>query len=313
MTTPVKQLTPDVERRWPESVDALCYSFNIERGELNYILHNLHRFYYVRSKTTKSGKERIFYTAHGLLLSLHTVLKKTLQHFPVNALAHGWCEGRSTKTAAALHVGKPCVVSIDIADFFPSISHHHVYELFARLGCVSDVARVLTQLTTYDKHLPQGLRTSPVIANLVLAPVDRRISSISEKLYFSPSRYGDNINLSGSNKTEQLVKVVQTILAQSGYRTREEKFSRQMQDSTQEVLSIEVNRTLNLSKAKRLQYRAIVHNCFVHGLEAEQLEGEEITTTEARILGYLSYWKHINSRSAQSSINKFREVQNRMD
>ena len=308
--TPTTQPIPDDEKHWPTSVDALCYAFNIDKGELDYLLHNLHRFYYIRPKTTKSGKERMLYTSRGLLLSLQTVIKKTLEQFPVHTSAHGWCKGRSPKTAAALHVGKPCVVSIDIADCFPSITHHHVYDLFVQLGCVADVAKVLTHLTTYDKHLPQGLRTSPVIANLVLAPVDRRISIISEKLCFSPSRYGDNINLSGNSKTEHLVKVVQTILAQSGYRTREEKFARQMQHSNQEVLGIEVNQYLNLSKTKRRQYRAIVHNCFVNGVEAEQREDEiDTADTIARIEGYLSYWEYINPKAARPSIDKFREAQ----
>src|SRR6202023_2067906 len=89
---------------------------------------------------------------------------------------HGGVTGCSPRTNAALHVGTHLVVRLDLKDFFPSITPRQVYAIWEGLGYCPAAASVLTSLTTFRFHLPQGAPTSTSLANLVLHDTDTRIS-----------------------------------------------------------------------------------------------------------------------------------------
>jgi RNA-directed DNA polymerase len=308
------QPTPVEERIWKESEDVLCevfcHALGITKGEFYHILHNLERHYRRVPKTTRSGKQRIVYDASKRLRSIHNIIKRWLEQLPVHDAAHGWIKGRSSKTAASMHLGQLCVNELDITDCYPSISHRQVYNMYARLGCVPDVARVLTILTTWEGHLAQGLITSQVIANQILSDIDSRIETLCRRWKFTFCRYGDNIVVSGSKNIEPVVRGVKKILSQSGFQTKE-KCVRQMREKRQIVLGIVVNTVPNLPKKQRRVLRAMANNCLAKGWESEQLENEDISSTKPRINGHVSYLAHINPQAAQSSLRKLHEAKKR--
>ena len=90
---------------------------------------------------------------------LHVVLMPKLKPSPVS---HGGVRGRHVKTNLACHLDSVFALTLDISDFFPSISSNRVYRLFTqRLCCSPDVARLCTKMCTYNYHLALGLVTSP--------------------------------------------------------------------------------------------------------------------------------------------------------
>lgn len=311
------QSAPVDERTWKESEDILCavfcHALEITKGEFYYMLRNLKSHYRSKTETSRSGKQRTFYKASPRLKSLQNIIKRWLQHLPTHDAAHGWCKGRSPKTAAILHTGKLCVVKMDIADFYPSISHHQVYDTYIHLGCVSDVARILTKLTTWEGHLAQGLTTSPALANQVIFRIDARIKALCDQWNFTYTRYGDDITVSGGHITEPVVRGIKKILSQAGFETREEKYARQTHHMRQSVVGVVVNEVPNIVKEKRRLYRAMAHNCSTRGYESEQREGEEISTTKARIKGCISSWAFLNYRAALSSVRKLEQPYNRKE
>lgn len=307
--TYTSQQPPALEKTWIASENILCDTFcnalGISKREFYHVLHNLHRHYRSKTETNRSGKQRTFYKASLRLRTIQDMIKKWLNRIPIHDAAQGWCKGRSAKTAAAVHVGKSCVVKLDIADFFPSISHRQVYRVYMRLGCAPDVARILTMLTTWEGHLAQGLKTSPVLANLIMLDIDARIESLCRHWRFDYTRYGDDITLSGGYTTEPVVGGVRKILAQSGFQIKEAKYACQTRTSRQCVVGVVVNETPNIPKEKRRLYRAMAHNCMAKGLSSEQREQEPLYKTEARVKGCLSHWAHINPTAALSSQRKF--------
>jgi RNA-directed DNA polymerase len=96
--------------------------------------------------------------------------------------SHGGVPGRSTLTNVNAHQGQRFVFTVDVAAFYPSIHRERVVGLFKRLGCTEDVARICARLCTYRHRLEQGLVTSPILADLLMRPVDDRIAAACRKI-----------------------------------------------------------------------------------------------------------------------------------
>jgi len=127
---------------------------------------------------------------------------------------HGGVRGCSPRSNASVHLGQPCVVNLDVRDFFPKLRHYIVYRMFrSELGFGRDVARLLTRLVTLDAQLPQGAPTSTAIANLVLnIPVDLPLSKHAESAAVKYTRFVDDITLSGDNP-RALINAVARLLS----------------------------------------------------------------------------------------------------
>ena len=66
----------------------------------------------------------------------------------------------SPMTNAEQHCGKPLVVTQDVRDFFPSVSHRQVASMFAReFGAGRDVVWLLTRPTTISKSVAAMVHT----------------------------------------------------------------------------------------------------------------------------------------------------------
>jgi hypothetical protein len=108
----------------------------------------------------------------------------------------------------------------DISGFFPSISCHRLNQFFLNEACSYDVARVLTRLCTYDFHLALGLVTSPILANELFKPIDRRIGDACRKMALTYSRFVDDITISGKFDLERsgIHAVVKDIIERHGFK-----------------------------------------------------------------------------------------------
>jgi len=74
----------------------------------------------------------------------------------------GGVKGKSILENAKLHFGGKYLVTIDIKNFFPTITPRQVQAVFRRLlNCSPDVSRLLTGLTTCRGRLPKELRLAP--------------------------------------------------------------------------------------------------------------------------------------------------------
>jgi RNA-directed DNA polymerase len=109
----------------------------------------------------KKQKVRLFREPSPELKEIQRRLKRLLARAGVSPVAHGGVRGRSPRSNASQHLGQPCVVNVDVRDFFPNVRHYIVYRLLRqelRLG--RDVARLLTRLVTLvlRKNSIQGFR-----------------------------------------------------------------------------------------------------------------------------------------------------------
>lgn len=115
----------------------------------------------------------------------------------------GAVSSRSISDNASRHLGAPLLVTIDIRRCFPSISNKQIYSTWADvLGCSARVAALLTRLTTFERHLPQGAPTSPSLANIFIWSIDEPIRAECERLGIAYSTWIDDLAFSGERSRE---------------------------------------------------------------------------------------------------------------
>ena len=130
---------------------------------------------------------------------------------------------RSIIGNAQCHQGAALLVTLDVRQCFPSITNVHVYQVWANiLGCSPVVASLLTKLTTFNRHLPQGAPTSPVLANLFIWSVDEEIRNTCTELGIAYSTWIDDLAFSG-DKSREVIQDVVAVLKQSGIRLSHKK------------------------------------------------------------------------------------------
>jgi RNA-directed DNA polymerase len=104
-----------------------------------------------------------------------------LLHYKVRPYVKGYVKGSSFVDNARYHEGQRWVLNIDIKDFFPSIGFARVRGLFLSplFGFNERVATILARCCTFEDALPQGARTSPILANFIAHNLDKKLISIA--------------------------------------------------------------------------------------------------------------------------------------
>ncbi|MFB3917092.1 MAG: reverse transcriptase family protein [Terriglobales bacterium] len=129
----------------------------------------------------------------------------------------GGVKGRTVIDNVSMHIGTPVLVTLDIRNFFPTITPTAVYRVWSEiLGCSPSVSSVLTRLTTFKRHLPQGSATSTLLANLVLYSVDAPIREACRANGVQYSTWVDDIALSGKRAPE-IIQTAVDALRKAGF------------------------------------------------------------------------------------------------
>lgn len=231
-----------------KDIQHLCMHLHCTKNQLRYVETNIRRYY--RSFLV-SG--RPINCSSNDLKVIQTDIKKLLDRILLPDYLHGGIKGHSPKTNAVSHVGKSAVLNFDIQKFFPSVTPHMVYMLFCdRLGCSPDVARILTQCTTYKWQLPQGAPSSTAIANLIIVPVAIRLKHLANHHHCDYTQFVDDGCFSGPVWIENLRPLIEKILRQSGFQAspKKEKRITYYRHEEQVVTGIKVNCRLDAKKEK---------------------------------------------------------------
>lgn len=289
------------------SVRDLASRLGTPAARLREIADDIKSHYTVRPQFDKKNKQKV-----RQLRIPSNELKKIQRRIKNNILApitlgegvHGGVRGRSPRSNATQHLSQPCVVNLDVKEFFTKIRHYVVYRMFrCELGFGRDVARLLTRLTTFDSQLPQGAPTSTAVANVLLAlPVDGPISVEVERFDVRYTRFVDDITFSGPNP-RPLINIVRRMLSRRRlplYRKKAKWHSKPKLKITsnskpQEVTGLIVNSRTGPSVSR--QYRDNVRAAIL--ALRDTTEEEVLRAAASSIRGRIAYVRQFNPGAAK--------------
>lgn len=247
----------------------------------------------IPSAGLKEAQRRILYQLLGFKLPPHV---------------HGGIKGKSIKTNAQVHQRQPWVACFDIRQFFPTVHFSNVERVFLGLGCSVSVARILTQLTTFDYQLPQGAPTSPMLANLLLYPLDLRMISFMKKAGFRYTRYFDDLAISGRRNPESFIGTIEKIITQEGYELHPEKIRIMSTAQEQIVTGLVVNSSkLCLPRSVTADIEEQIRSCKAGDFPKEYLENPFKYKDSLR--GKISFLENVNPKTGKRLRKKFEEVE----
>ncbi|MBR2219193.1 MAG: RNA-directed DNA polymerase [Alistipes sp.] len=209
---------------------SLCRAIGIKYGEIATILADINAYYYEYEKKKRDKKGELKYTKFGTpevrvinpsIRALKIVQKKICgllnSKITPAPYAFGSTKGRSCVMNARFHQGNKYIFQTDLRGFFPSITREEVYRMFMLFGFSPDVASILTRLTTYKGHIPQGAPTSSLVANLVFTKTGDILADYCKQHGLKFSTYVDDMTISGPSDFQELIPEILDIIRQDGY------------------------------------------------------------------------------------------------
>lgn len=172
---------------------------------------------------------------------------------------------------AKFHTNKKQVLNIDLKDFFTSISAARVYKMFRSsvFNFNENIATALALLVTYQKKLPTGAPTSPVISNFICLELDKKLEAFALENNLTYSRYADDLTFSCSDEnigSDTILDII-NIIHENGFRINEKKLRTQSRHSKQTVTGLIVNEKVNVDRKLLKKIRAMLHDITTNGWE----------------------------------------------
>jgi RNA-directed DNA polymerase len=285
-----------VERDLPVIFDFghLSALLGLERKDLAAMVNRSSCFYRSFEIPKRRGGTRKLAAPYPALLEVQRWINRSiLAKETLHEAVHGYAIGRSVVTNAQNHVGKRCIVKIDISDFFPSIQIARVVGIFQGAGYAPKVAYYLAALCCHNGRLPQGAATSPALSNIIAKGIDRRVAGLAVRLGLAYSRYADDMVMSGPSMPLDIVDRVTKIVRAEGFHVNTEKTVLSLHGGKRIVTGISVSgKILKLPRAQRRELRKQVHFLERFGFAAHTARiGSRDPILLERLLGKLSFWK----------------------
>ena len=224
-------------------------------------------------------------------------------------------KGSSFVENARYHEGQRWVLNIDIKDFFPTIGFARVRGLFLSplFGFNERVATILARCCTFEDGLPQGARTSPILANYIAHNLDKKLISIANTERIKYSRYADDLTFSSSNRNlpQSLVKdfskknstgnielgsMLIDAFAGAGFKINDKKVRLQFRQDRQEVTGLIVNQHTNVWRKDIARLRMKIYSAKRYGIPqaaALWLKSDEPASFVNHIVGWLSFIRQV--------------------
>ncbi len=160
------------------------------------------------------------------------------------------------------------------------------------LDCSPEIAGILTRLTTYDFHLPQGAATSSALSNLVLYSLDHPIREYCKKACIQYSTWIDDLAFSGE-AARHAINVAVEALRRGGFALPHRKMKIMPAHRRQMLTGLLLNRQPGLLR----RYESTVRSG-IHKLETGLVPRFQHHAYIRSLQGRITYIRMINPRRA---------------
>ncbi|RYU89605.1 RNA-directed DNA polymerase [Mucilaginibacter terrigena] len=148
------------------------------------------------------------------LKMLQKAVKAYLDIFSMPYCMHGGATGDSNFDNALVHINNRFYYTIDLKNFFGTISNSRIHQTLISLGHTWHEARNITRIATLDGCLPQGAPTSTILACLAFSPTALLLEDFCKERNITFTVYIDDLTFSSPNcfkhHTDQIIKIIKT-------------------------------------------------------------------------------------------------------
>lgn len=134
--------------------------------------------------------------------------------------ATGFIKGRGIKCNAEKHLAKKYILSIDLNNFFETITNNMVVEVLKEYGFPNETALNISKIVTVDGKLIQGFHTSPTLANMIFKKLDLIFENLDKNIEYS--RYADDLTFSSESEIICLPEITK-IIEDFGFKINDKK------------------------------------------------------------------------------------------
>lgn len=270
----------------------------------------------------KSGGFRTIVAPDNELKNIQRAILKYLEClFVPNVNAMGFIRGKSIRNNAARHIGKNCVINLDLENFFPSITkkmlktalQRELSDYIKSNEAINTICSLCTiPLESNTEVLAQGAPSSPFLSNVVMKEFDNDAEEFCRSKGFVYTRYADDltISLDGSEKEAlSLLSYFRQLIKGYGLKINESKIKILTKGKRMEVTGIITNEKLNLSRKFVKQLRVLLHLWEKNGYDDAQyiykIDFKDHKEGELRsvIKGKLNYLKMVKGGQDPTFLN----------
>lgn len=203
----------------------------------------------------------------ALARRLDSFFRMSLESYPHPA-SFGYRPGRNILENAAVHTGRRNLLTVDIADFFPTITKDWLATLFKNVGMEAAVADALAAFVTIGGRLPLGLPTSPVLSNAICVGLDHHLQALAEASGCAYSRYADDMSFSSDGALPH-VEAIRAVIEAHGFALADKKTHRSVIGQAHYVTGLSVSDPArpHVPKAKKRRLRQEMHYARKFGLD----------------------------------------------
>ena len=295
-----------------ESIDELSELTRLSSRLLYCLSMRTNHYYTIKQiKKQNGGFREISIPSYTLHIVQRWILVEILNKILPTNRAMAFRKGKDFghKQNAFYHADTLYGLTLDLKDFFPSITSNKIYTLFSDLGYNNFAATILTNLCTLDGKLPQGSACSPALSNIICITLDKRLIGLCEKRGIRYSRYADDMYFSCDDKALLLKNrpIIKKIIEDENFIINEKKTHFHTPSNKKQVTGITVCPTdiedyIELKAPKKLKQkiREEIFICLISG----QYENKE------HILGEIAYVNYIEKENKRTYLERIKNYIN---
>ncbi len=255
----------------------------IEDRSLRYFLYKIRpeNMYHTFEIPKKDGTMRKISAPDPRLREIQRKLAYILSSvYEPKICAYGFIAQKNIVGNAQKHINRRIVFNVDLKDFFSQIHFGRVSGMLMKppYSIGKEAAIVIAQIACFESKLPQGAPSSPIISNMICAPMDNALMRLAKATSCVYTRYADDITFSTNKKEldrsiayidgENLCigEKLQKIFKKNSFHANPQKTVLRNHTLRQEVTGLTVNEFPNLRRNYTKHLRAILHSCKKHGV-----------------------------------------------
>ncbi len=232
----------------------------------------------------KNGKDREIQAPTLRLDIIQTRIASLLVRIATPEYLHSGIKKKSNITNAKAHIGNHPVLTMDIRNFYPSITKKSIYHFFLdSMKSSPDVAGILAELCTYNDHIPTGSRISMPLSFWVNFKMYNQLQQLCIRQNITMSIFVDDLTFSGPSVNKLIKKKVERIITNSGLVVHPKKTRLYRYDEPKLITGVIVN---GVSINVRNEHHKAIYTLFA---DIKQVDNDVVLKElQEKLIGRLS-------------------------